>query len=365
VNGIRGSFQVQWPAFTLAAEFALPGRGVTALFGPSGSGKTTLLRCIAGLERAHGGSLHVNGDCWQDDARRRFLPTHRRPLGYVFQEPSLFAHLSVRRNLEYGWARTPPAARQVSFDHAVDLLGLRPLLDRDPARLSGGERQRVAIARALLTSPRLLLMDEPLASLDAASKAEILPYLQRLHDRLSVPLIYVSHALDEVLALADHMLLLEGGRIRAAGPLDAVLAAPQFAALRDPDIGTVWRTVVAEHDADYRLTRLEAAGGSLRVPRLDLPIGAAARVRVLARDVSLALHPPEGLSILNAIPARVVSVAEHGPAQALVRLEANGDLLLALITRYSAHRLGLQPGQPVHALVKSVALLAGAGASPM
>jgi molybdate transport system ATP-binding protein len=305
----------------------------------------------------------VNGDCWQDDAQRRFLPTHRRPLGYVFQEPSLFVHLSVRRNLEYGWDRTPEAARQVSFDHAVDLLGLRPLLDRDPARLSGGERQRVAMARALLTSPRLLLMDEPLASLDAASKAEILPYLQRLHDRLSIPMIYVSHALDEVLALADHMLLLEGGRIRAAGPLAAVLADPHFAALHDPDIGTVWQTAVAEHDAAYHLTRLEGAGGALRVPRLDAPIGAAARVRILARDVSLALQPPEGLSILNSIPARVVSVTGHGPAQVLVRLEAQGDLLLALITRYSAQRLGVQPGQTVHALVKSVALLAGEGAS--
>jgi molybdate transport system ATP-binding protein len=303
----------------------------------------------------------VAGDVWQDDAQGRFVPTHRRPLGYVFQEPSLFAHLSVRRNLEYGWRRTRPAARLVPFDHAVDLLGLRPLLERDPARLSGGERQRAAIARALLASPRLLLMDEPLASLDAASKAEILPYLQRVRDALSIPMIYVSHALDEVLALADHLLLLQGGRIAASGPLTEVLAGPAFGALRDPDLGSMLHAVVAEHDEAFHLTRLRAAGGELRVPRLALAVGATARVRILARDVSLALRPPEGSSILNVIAARVVSVAEHGPAQVLVRLDAGGALLLALITRYSAQRLGLQAGLPVHAQVKSVALLAGEG----
>ncbi len=363
MNEVRGRFHLQWPAFSLAAEFAVPGRGVTALFGPSGSGKTTLLRCIAGLERAAGARLHVNGDCWQDDAQDYFVPTHRRPLGYVFQEPSLFSHLSVRGNLEYGWKRAPAEARQVSFDDAVDLLGLRALLDRDPARLSGGERQRVAMARALLTSPRLLLMDEPLASLDAASKAEILPDLQRLHDQLSIPMIYVSHALDEVLALADHMLLMEKGRITAAGTPTDVVSHPHFPALGDPDIGSVWQAVVAEHDPAYHLTRLQCAAGSLRVPLLEAPLGAAARVRILARDVSLALQPPEGSSILNVIAARVVSVADHGPSQSLVRLDANGARLLALITRFSVHRLALQPGLTVHALVKSAALLAGKGSA--
>ncbi|HEX7927302.1 MAG TPA: molybdenum ABC transporter ATP-binding protein [bacterium] len=361
MSGIQASFLTPLGTFRLAAEFVTPGRGVTALFGPSGSGKTSVLRCLAGLERAESGRLLVNDECWQDDEQGLFLPPHRRPIGYVFQEASLFAHLNVRRNLEYGWRRTPVAERQVPFDHAVELLGLSALLGRSPAHLSGGERQRVAIARALVTSPKLLLMDEPLASLDAPSKAEILPYLQRLHDQLSIPVVYVSHALEEVLALADHMLLIQQGRITAAGPLAEVLTLPQFAALRDPDLGAVLQTTVQGHDDAHYLSMLQGRSGVLRVPRLTLATGTGARVRILARDVSLALKPPEDLSIMNVLPARITSLAEHGPGQMLVRLDAQGEALLCLITQHSAARLGLQPGQTVYALVKSVALLAGEG----
>lgn len=361
MSGIQASFHTPLGGFRLAAEFVIPGQGVAALFGPSGSGKTSVLRCLAGLERAEAGRLLVNDECWQDDKQGLFLPPHRRPIGYVFQEASLFAHLSVRRNLEYGWRRTAAAARHVPFDHAVDLLGLSALLERSPTHLSGGERQRVAIARALVTSPKLLLMDEPLASLDAPSKAEILPYLQRLHDQLSIPVVYVSHALEEVLALADHMLLIQQGRITAAGPLAEVLAQPQFAALRDPDLGAVLQTTVQSHDdADY-LTTLQGRSGALRVPRLRLSAGAGARVRILARDVSLALKPPEDLSIMNVLPARITSLTDHGPGQTLVRLDVGGDALLSLVTQHSALRLGLQAGQTVYALVKGVALLAGEG----
>jgi molybdate transport system ATP-binding protein len=217
------------------------------------------------------------------------------------------------------------------------------------------------MARALLTSPKLLLMDEPLASLDASSKADILPYLQRLHDELSIPVVYVSHALEEVLTLADHMLLIQKGEVTAAGPLTEVLAQPQFAALRDPGIGAILRTTVLEHDDAYHLTTLHGPTGTLRVPRLALNPGAGARVRILARDVSLALKPPVDLSIVNVLPARIVSLAEHGPAQTLVRLDAGGEPLLSLVTRHSAARLALQPGQQVYALVKGVALLAGEG----
>ena len=203
VDGIRARFRLDYSGFSLDVDLDLPGRGVTALFGPSGSGKTTLLRAIAGLEHAPGGALAVNGDVWQDTVR--FVPTHKRSLGYVFQEASLFPHLSVQGNLQYGQKRVPVAQRRVSLDQAIALLDIGHLLDRKPARLSGGERQRIGIARALATSPRLLLMDEPLAALDHARKQEILPYLERLHDELDIPVLYVSHAPDEVARLADHI----------------------------------------------------------------------------------------------------------------------------------------------------------------
>ncbi|MDP2805984.1 MAG: molybdenum ABC transporter ATP-binding protein, partial [Gallionellaceae bacterium] len=217
MSNICAHFKMQLDRFALDASFAAPAVGVTALFGPSGSGKTTLLRCIAGLERV-AGTLHVNGEIWQDE--KTFLPIHKRPLGYVFQEASLFPHLSVRANLEYGYKRIAPDERKVHLEQVVEWLGLSHLIDRNnPTQLSGGERQRVAIARALLTSPRILLMDEPLSALDATSKQDILPYLERLHRELNIPVLYVSHALDEVTRLADHLVLLEKGRVIASGEL--------------------------------------------------------------------------------------------------------------------------------------------------
>ena len=355
---IEARFRLALGTFTLEADLMAPGRGVTALFGPSGSGKTTLLRCVAGLERA-AGRLSVNGERWQDDTRGLFLPTHRRALGYVFQEASLFPHLSVRRNLEYGWRRLSTDERRVAFDEAVALLGVAPLLDRDPPGLSGGERQRVAIARALLASPRLLLMDEPLSALDRSSRADILPFLERLHDELAVPVLYVSHALDEVVRLADHLVLLEAGRVRASGPLAEVLARGDLPRAPGEEPESVVEAVVVGHDREFHLTHVAFPGGRISLPRQDRPVGTGVRVRIQARDVSLAMSRAEDTSILNILPARVLAMEEAGPAQLLVQLGL-GDppraRLLARITRKSGATLGLKPGVAVYAQVKSVAL---------
>lgn len=344
--------------FVLDADLTLPAKGVTALFGPSGSGKTTLLRCVAGLARA-AGRMDINGECWQDDARRIFLPTHQRPLGYVFQEASLFAHLSVQANLEFGLKRIPAAERKVGWDAAMDLLGIGHLLARGTDTLSGGERQRVAIARALLTSPRLLLMDEPLAALDARRKQEILPYLERLHDELAIPILYVSHSPDEVARLADHLVLLDQGRVTASGPTAELLARLDLPLALDEDAAVLVETQVVGHDDAYHLTRLAFPGGSVTVNRKALAVGARARIKIQARDVSIALTGDNRSSIVNRLPARIRSFGDAAhPAQCLVSLDACGTPLLARITRLSRDQLGLREGMSVVAQIKSVALLA-------
>ena len=354
---IVARFRLAWPGFALDVDLTLPGRGVSALFGHSGSGKTTLLRCLAGLERAADGFLEVRGEVWQDDARRIFVPTHKRPLGYVFQEASLFAHLTVRRNLEFGMKRVPAADRRVALDDAIELLGIAPLLERMPQRLSGGERQRVAIARALATSPSLLLMDEPLAALDLKRKQEILPYLERLHDALEIPVVYVSHAPEEVARLADHVVLLADGRALAAGPIHDMMPRLDLPFAHDEDAFVVIDARVASHDDEYALTRLEFAGLPLWITGTDAALGAHVRARILARDVSLALSKRHDSSILNVLPARVVSLDESGPGRTLARLDVAGTPLLARITRRSAAQLGIVPGCDVYAQVKGVALL--------
>jgi molybdate transport system ATP-binding protein len=342
-------------AFALDVAFQCPMHGITALFGPSGSGKTTLLRCIAGLQRMRGW-LHVGADTWQDE-RGLFLRPHQRPIGYVFQEANLFPHLSVKKNLEYGITRIPNDQRKLHLTDAVELLGIGNLLRRRPDHLSGGQRQRVGIARALLTSPRLLLMDEPLASLDRASKLEILPYLERLHDEMAMPVLYVSHAADEVARLADHLVLLENGRVRAAGPLQELRTRLDLALDLGADADTVINTCVAGHDEDFHLSYLDFAGGRVSVARNALPIGHHARLRVLARDVSLTLQPQTGTSILNIFPAVVDELAEESPGQMLVRLDVAGTPLLSRVTLKSVRILGLEPGKHVYAQVKAVALL--------
>jgi molybdate transport system ATP-binding protein len=355
-SGIQARFALARAGFALDVELALPGRGVTALFGASGSGKTTVLRCIAGLAPAATGRLTVNGAVWQDETV--FVPTHRRAVGYVFQEASLFSHLSVRGNLEYGMKRVAPSSRSGRLAAAIDLLGIGELLQRTTIDLSGGERQRVAIARALAVSPQLLLLDEPLASLDQARKQEILPYLKRLHDELDIPVLYVSHAADEVARLADHLVLLEDGHVRAHGGLQEMLSRLDLASAFADDAGAVIDATVAAHDDDDHLSRLDFRGGSLLVSRCPQPLGQRVRARVRASDVSLSDRVPQGSSILNALAARVVEVSAGGtPGQWLVRLDAGGTLLMARITARSGKALQIEPGRDVWAQVKSVAVM--------
>ena len=354
---IEARFRQSFPGFTLDVDLSLPGRGVTALFGPSGCGKSTLLRCIAGLNDAPEGRCVVNGEVWQDGANP--LPTHQRPLGYVFQEPQLFAHLSVRANLQYGRQRTVGAAQQVAWDRAIELLGIGHLLERRTAGLSGGERQRIAIARALLTSPRLLLMDEPLAALDLARKNEFMPYLERLTRELDIPVVYVSHAPDEVARLADHIVAMEAGRALASGPLADVLARVDLPIRLGEDAGVVLEGVVVERDQHWSLARVAFPGGCLWVRDGGQAQGATVRIRILARDVSLALSPSADTSLLNSLPVVVDRLADEShPALALCRLRVGtSSSLLARLTRRSAAALNLQPGQAMWAQIKAVALI--------
>ncbi|MDP4027530.1 MAG: molybdenum ABC transporter ATP-binding protein [Gallionella sp.] len=355
---IQARFDLSYPGFALHAELQVFAHGVIALFGPSGSGKTTLLRCIAGLERIPNGALQVKDEVWQEGAS--FMPVHRRPLGYVFQEASLFPHLSVKENLEYGLKRIPPEQRRIELEQVVEWLGLSKLIDRaSPAGLSGGERQRVAIARALLTSPRLLLMDEPLSALDAASKREILPYLERLHSELDIPVIYVSHSLDEVARLADQLVLMEQGRVIASGALNEMLGRLDLPTAHLDDAGSMIESSVGIHDGEYHLTRLDFSGGSLWVSRVERAIGSRVRARVLARDVSIATVAPQGSSISNILAARIDEIRDEGPDRVNLRLSVgSGQLLLSRITRRSRDQLGLTPGMEMFAQVKSVALIA-------
>ena len=355
-GGIRTRIDLSLGNFTLDVDLCLPGRGITALFGQSGSGKTTLLRCIAGLQSEPKALISVNGEVWQDG--QTFVPVHHRSLGYVFQEASLFGHLSVRKNLEYGIRRVPHAQQRVAQQSVIELLGIGPLLNRSCGGLSGGERQRVAIARALAVSPRLLLMDEPLASLDVARKQEILPYLERLHDDLDIPVLYVSHSPDEVARLADHVVLLERGRVVAQGRLHETLARLDLAGAFADDVGVVIDAEVAQHDDVDHLSRLDFRGGTVWVSRCPGPIGRRVRFRIQASDVSLATRKAEESSFLNLLACKVVELTSvNARGQVLVKLEMAGTPLIARITERSRKHLQIAPRQPLWAQIKSVALL--------
>ena len=343
-------------AFELDIHFRT-GRGLTALFGRSGAGKTSVVNAIAGLIRPERGRIVVDGSVLIDTERGIRAPAHRRRVGYVFQEGRLFPHLTVRQNLLFGrwFARdSAPASR---LDDVVDLLGIAPLLDRRPGRLSGGEKQRVAIGRALLASPRLLLMDEPLAALDAGRKDEILPYLERLRDQASVPIVYVSHSVAEVTRLANTIVLISDGRVRAVGPVQEVMGRAELYPLAGRfEAGAVLAVRVAAHDARWRLTELTGAFGKLMVPLLDAPIGTALRVRIRARDVILALTPPIGISALNVLAGLVEALVPIEEGALEVELRLGGERLLARVTRRSGEALGLVPGRQVFAVIKTVAI---------
>lgn len=355
MGGLQVQCRVNWPGFSMDVDLSLPAQGISVLFGSSGCGKTTLLRTIAGLQPEVSARVALRGEVWQDE--HTALAPHRRPIGYVFQEASLFPHLSVMGNLLYGRKRTGRAP-QVDLDHLIDLLGIAHLLERKPDRLSGGERQRVGIARALAVSPQLLLMDEPLAALDLKRKQEILPYLEKLHRELAIPVVYVTHSPDEVARLADHLVVLEQGRVVASGPLSEISHRVDFPVSLLDDVGVVIDATVASIDQQWQLAEVVFDGGSLWTADAALAKGCRLRVRIRASDVSIASEKPVASTIQNVLPGIVDRVAEAGiPGLMLVRVQVGATALLAKVTARSVHQLGLASGKPVWAQVKSVALL--------
>ncbi|KEP69934.1 molybdenum ABC transporter ATP-binding protein [Thioclava dalianensis] len=341
--------------FTLDLEIRAPG-GITALFGPSGAGKSTVVNAVAGLLRPDQGRIAVDGTVLFDAAARTALPPHRRRIGYVFQDARLFPHLNVRANLTYGTRFAPHGPGAISFDDAVAMLGLGALLERSPAALSGGEAARVALGRALLSKPRLLLLDEPLAALDAARKAEILPYFEMLRDAVKLPILYVSHAPAEIARLANSVALIEAGRLRAFGPADDVLTDPAVAGHFGGDAaGALISGHLSAQESDG-LARIDTAGGPLYVQAPDVAVGQSLRLRLTASDVTLALAPPQQVSALNILR---VSIARIGPAQGpgrFVQLAMGEDRFLARVTSRSATALDLRPGLNCYAMIKTVSV---------
>jgi molybdate transport system ATP-binding protein len=344
-------------SFDLDARFSCPAKGIVALFGRSGAGKTTLVNALAGLVTPDSGRIAVAGDVLFDATKGVNRPPEKRRLGYVFQEGRLFPHYSVRGNLMYGRKRAPADGDAVGFDQVVELLGLGDLLARRPRDLSGGEKQRVALGRALLANPRLLLMDEPLASLDQPRKEEVLPFIERMRDELAVPIVYVTHTMEEIVRLADTMVLVDGGRVAAVGPVEEVTGRLELRPLTGRyEGGAAIPVAVARHHADDGLSELSFPGGTLFVRQMEMPAGTRLRVRIRARDVALALTPPTDASFLNVLACTVAEVGEDGGALVDLRLNAGGYALWARITRRSLRRLGLAPGSQVHALIKAVAI---------
>jgi len=359
MENIEARFHIKRSGFTLDVDLKIAGRGVTALFGHSGSGKTTLLRCIAGLERPSGGYLSVNGDVWQDS--RYFRPVYKRPLGYVFQEASLFDHLTVFGNLCYGMKRVR-GEEQTNLDKAITLLGIGHLLKRKPAGLSGGEKQRVAIARAIAVSPRILLMDEPLASLDNKRKQEILPYLQQLRDELDIPVIYVSHHPDEVAQLADNLVIMENGSVVADGPLVDVLTRIDLPIRIGEDTGVIIEASVGEIDTTWHLCRMEFDGGCVWGRDHGIAIGSKVRIRILARDVSISKKPLEQISIQNSLQATVDAIGnDDHPGLSIVRVKVGTSFILSRLARRAVADLGLKTGDSVWVHVKLAAPVSYAG----
>jgi molybdate transport system ATP-binding protein len=360
---IEAAFRGRLGGFSLDASFSVPATGVTAIFGPSGCGKTTIARCLAGLQHLPGSFCAIDGEIWQDGSM--FRKAHQRSIGYVFQEASLFSHLSVKRNLLYGAPRghDAPGRENIGLDEVIELLGLARLLDRSPHHLSGGERQRVAIGRALLSQPKLLLMDEPLSALDRTTRNEILPFLERLHGRLSLPVIYISHDMSEIERLADHLVLMQQGKVVGAGPLQILQSNPSLPLAAAREAAVSLDASIESHDGAYGLLTLRVAGGRLQVPAPAASIGKRQRLRIAASDVSIARVAPGASSILNVLPARILakSLLGHGEVIVVLALGADGSgaRLLARITRRSWDLLGLVEAMTVYAQVKGVSLVSG------
>ncbi|OOY52715.1 molybdenum ABC transporter ATP-binding protein [Solemya velum gill symbiont] len=347
--------QTDLDTFSLDVDFECESSGVTLLYGPSGSGKTTVLRAIAGLLKADQCEIRFNGDVWQDGTH--FTPPHHRPIGYVFQEASLFPHLSVRKNIEYGYKRVSKQDKRIDFDDAVSLLGVEPLLNRAPGQLSGGERQRVAIARALLTSPSLLLMDEPLAALDNKAKQEIFPYLEQLHTELSIPLLYISHDHNEAARLADRIVLMDDGKVTATGDAHLFMTRLNLPLSHKDTASAIIEGDVIEYDEKDQITWINVAGSRVGLSGYT-GTGTRLRVQIYARDVSLALSEHRDTSILNILPVTVLGREELDNSQMMVRLKLDDDqTMLSRITKRSAEMLELHRGKQIFAQVKGIALL--------
>ena len=344
----------QLGAFHLDVQFAAEAP-VVGLFGRSGAGKSTVINAIAGIVTPQRGRIRINDVSLFDSKRGINLPPDKRRVGYVFQDALLFPHLDVRANLLYGQRRRPASERFIEPERVIDLLGLGALLERRPQTLSGGEKQRVAIGRALLAQPRILLMDEPLSSLDVPRKTEVLDYIERLRDQLRIPIIYVSHSVPEITRLADTVVVLSEGKCLAVGDVDDVMGRLDLRpATGRYEAGSLVETRIAAHDTEHQLTTLSFDGGELLVPQLDSPIGDRVRARIRARDVSLALHRPNGISILNILPAAVTAIAEEAGPVIEIQLSVGSAVLAARITRRSVQQLGIHVGQPVYALIKAV-----------
>ena len=357
-GAITARFRLDFGTFRFDVDLVLPGSGVTVLLGPSGCGKTTLLRCMAGLEQPAQGYFAINGYVWQDSENNLFLPTYQRNLGYVFQEANLFPHLTVLDNLRFGLKRV---SKQPSVNDKLtaitELLGINLLLDRSPDRLSGGEKQRVAIARALVLNPSILLMDEPLASLDTRRKQEVMPYLLTLQQEFAIPIVYVTHSQHEAVQLADYLVLLENGHVQACGRVTETLGRIDLPLSKEKEAAVVWHAVITHHEPEYRLTHVDCNGASLSLPMVDAPPGTKLRVQVHARDVSLTLQASSQTSILNVLPATITGMTNELDAQTVVQLQVGQHSLLSHITRKSAQLLALKIGLPVFAQIKGTSLL--------
>ena len=365
MNRIHLQIQLNRSAFILDVDLQLPGQGITAIFGASGSGKTTLLRAVAGLEKNQQGRIQIGAHIWQDTQQGIDLPTWQRPLGYVFQESSLLPHLTVSDNLNFGLKRAlktsgnaqPDAAK--ALQASIELLGIGNFLQRMPDQLSGGERQRVAIARAIAMQPQLLLMDEPLASLDAARRQEIFPWLSKLRDELKMPMLYVTHSADEVARLADHLVVLDKGNVKAQGPVSTVLTQVVNPVVVGEDAGALIAGHIGQVDTQWHLSRIDFDGGCVWIRDAGLPVGKAVRIRILARDVSLTTSEPQNTSIQNQLLGTIQSITPDAhPSQVMVVLKCGAEEVMARVTKRAVDELGLQAGQPVWAQVKSVALVA-------
>ena len=365
MNSIHLQIKMSRSVFKLDVDLQLPGQGITAIFGPSGSGKTTFLRVVAGLEKNQQGRIQIGPHIWQDTQQGIYLPTWQRPLGYVFQESSLLPHLSVSDNLNFGLKRALKTSGNAQSDAikalqpAIELLGIGNLLQRMPDQLSGGERQRVAIARAIAMQPQLLLMDEPLASLDMARRQEIFPWLSKLRDDLKMPMLYVTHSTDEVARLADHLVVLDKGQVKAQGPVSAVLTQVVNPVVVGEDAGALIAGHIGVVDTHWHLSRVDFEGGCVWMRDAGVPVGKSVRIRILARDVSLATTEPQNTSIQNQLRGSIQSITPDAhPSQVMVVLKCGAEEVLARVTKRAVDELALQVGQSVWAQVKSVALVA-------